>query len=215
MKIRETLDLLIPERCLGCSRPDGAKLCDGCQMKAPWSRPAYGHDRGTVGRFPCITLLRFEGVAVDWIHRFKYPRRGLQGLDGPAWALGSYLAKQLGEQLGPLNPQPGDEVMPIPLHPRRLRTRGFNPAGLIARFAFAKYPVPVRYRDLVRIRETAPQAGLGSRARLQNMRGAFAFRPRRHRRLPARVWLGDDVRTTGATLFEAANALWGGGVQNV
>ena len=205
----------MPAKCLGCARPDTSGLCADCHTKAPWILPDAVHETGVLSPSPCITLLRFEGIAIDWIHRFKYPMPGIEGLDGPAWALGKYLAKQLGGQLKPLHPQPGDEVIPIPLHPRRLRARGFNPAALIARFAFAQHAVQVRYADLIRVRETAPQAGLGSVARVQNMQGAFAFQPRRGNPTPARVWLVDDVRTTGATLLEAAKALRGGGVRHV
>ncbi|OUV30706.1 MAG: hypothetical protein CBC48_10230 [bacterium TMED88] len=215
MKVHDVIDLLLPARCLGCSRLGKAKLCDGCQATAPWTLPSPIQQGETLCPSPCSTLLRFEGIAIDWIHRFKYPMRGIQGLDGPAWALGTYLAKQLGAQLKSLNPQPGDAVMPIPLHPRRLRARGFNPAALIARSAFSQHPVQIHYRDLVRSRETAPQAGLGSLARLQNIKGAFAFQPRRGSTPPTRVWLVDDVRTTGATLLEAEQALRGGGVGQV
>lgn len=215
MKLRDALDLLVPARCLGCSRPGPSKLCDDCLVTAPWTWPAPLQKGGTLSPSPCITLLRFEGVAIDWIHRFKYPLPGIEGLDGPAWALGRYLAQRLGAQLRPLDPRPGDEVMPIPLHPRRLRARGFNPAALIARCAFAQHPVKIRYGDLVRLRETAPQAGLGSVARLQNMKGAFAFETRRRVPPAARVWLVDDVRTTGATLSEAAKTLQEGGVRHV
>ncbi|MDG2051815.1 MAG: phosphoribosyltransferase family protein [Myxococcota bacterium] len=212
MKFRDGLDLLAPRRCLGCSRPGATKLCDGCLAGAPWTPPPHTAEWSPPGPLPCFTLLRFEGLAIDWIHRFKYPRPGIQGLDGPAWCLGIYLAEQLGTRL---NPQPGDEAMPIPLHARRFRARGFNPAASIARAAFAKHPIRVRYQDLVRVRETAPQAGLGSLARFGNMKGAFGFRRRRGRKLPARVWLVDDVRTTGATLNEAAKVVREAGVRQI
>ena len=105
MKLRDALDLLVPARCLGCSRPGPSKLCDDCLVTAPWTWPAPLQKGGTLSPSPCITLLRFEGVAIDWIHRFKYPLPGIEGLDGPAWALGRYLAQRLGAQLRPLDPR--------------------------------------------------------------------------------------------------------------
>jgi len=96
-----------------------------------------------------------------------------------------------------------DAVVPIPLHPCKLRERGWNPAALLARPIAAALGVPLRTGLLRRVRETAAQAGLSREARAQNVRGAFRARPA----APARVLLVDDVRTTGATLLEAAGCL--------
>jgi ComF family protein len=94
-------------------------------------------------------------------------------------------------------------VIPIPLHPRALRRRGFNPAALLARAAARACGVSVDCVALERLRDTASQTGLDRAARRRNVRGAFRAR----QAPPARVWLVDDVVTTGATLDEAARAL--------
>jgi predicted amidophosphoribosyltransferase len=96
-----------------------------------------------------------------------------------------------------------DAVVPMPLHIRKLRSRGFNPSALLARPACAALGVPLRTRWLARCRATRDQAGLTSEQRQLNVQGAFAARPAP----PQRILLVDDVRTTGATLAEAAATL--------
>ena len=158
-----------------------------------------------------MTLLWLEGPALQWMHRFKYPASGLSGLDGPARRLMAGLAGLLGERL---NANPRDLVIPIPLHARRLRTRGFNPASVIAHHAFTHSRVGLSESALVRIRDTPSQTELDREQRRSNIRGAFICRPGR-RWPPERVWLVDDVVTTGATLGEAACVLRAAGVRQV
>jgi len=94
-------------------------------------------------------------------------------------------------------------VVPVPLHRRRLAERGFNQAALLGRPLARALGVPLVTGRLVRVRPTPPQAELAAAERRDNVRGAFALR----RPLPDRVLLVDDVRTTGATLAEAAQTL--------
>jgi ComF family protein len=97
-----------------------------------------------------------------------------------------------------------DRVVPVPLHPSRLRARGFNQSALLAAPVARALGVALDVEALVRVRETREQAGLSQKARSHNLDGAFAVRgPRR----AGRVLLIDDVRTTGATLAAAAAAL--------
>jgi ComF family protein len=98
-----------------------------------------------------------------------------------------------------------DLVVPVPQHPKRLRARGFNPAALLARSLARELDAPVDPVALCRTRDTPSQTGLDRRERLRNVRGAI--RARQNRRLPERVWLIDDVVTTGSTMLEAAAAL--------
>jgi len=102
--------------------------------------------------------------------------------------------------------------VPVPLHPRRLRSRGFNQSVRIAQGIFSADRICV---DLVaKVCDTRPQTGLDAVERAGNVRGAFALvRPIPHG--IRRVTLVDDVYTTGATVSECARILKKGGVKEV
>ncbi|GAC1429692.1 MAG: hypothetical protein NVSMB65_03170 [Chloroflexota bacterium] len=108
----------------------------------------------------------------------------------------------------------GDVFVPVPLHPSRERERGYNQAALLARALAAALLLDgagafaVRDDLLLRVRATADQTRLGPEERRRNMAGAFALAPARDAYPPAgRLWLVDDVVTTGATLDACAGAL--------
>ena len=101
--------------------------------------------------------------------------------------------------------------MPVPLHPHRLRGRGFNPALVVARAVARTVAAPVAATALERVRDTPSQTGLDAVARRRNVSGALRAR----HVIPPRVWIVDDVITTGATLREAARALRAAGAESV
>ena len=104
-------------------------------------------------------------------------------------------------------------VLPIPMTPRRLAERGYNPAWLLAR---ELAPRKARAGALLRTREAAPQRELNRAARLRNLRGAFMLHPAQIASIQGqRVVLVDDVMTTGSTLREAAHALRRAGAARV
>jgi ComF family protein len=106
-----------------------------------------------------------------------------------------------------------DCVLPMPLASGRLRERGFNQALELAR---RLAPAKVDARLLLRVRETPPQSGLARKDRLRNLRGAFALEPTRPNALHGRrVVLVDDVMTSGASVFAAAQVLREGGAAHV
>ncbi len=115
-----------------------------------------------------------------------------------------------------------DLVLPVPLHGRRFRRRGFNQALLLINewAALESWPTAppaagVRVRDaVVRIRPTPPQTGLGRRDRLRNIKKAFRVE-RRQVIAERRVLLVDDVYTTGATVDECAKTLLAAGAARV
>lgn len=105
-----------------------------------------------------------------------------------------------------------DLLVPVPLHPRRLRERGYDQALELARPLGKALGIPLRADGLRRVRATAAQSTLGAVARRQNVRHAFVAAPGAW---PGRVALFDDVMTTGATLAACARALRQAGVGRV
>jgi ComF family protein len=193
------LQLLSPASCAGCEialGPGLALFCGGCEplleLPSQGQRPPAPSSAGFV----------FGGPLAEAVRRFKY--QGRCELGRP---LGELLAARALPFAGRI-----DCVMPIPLHPERLRERGYNQSALLARPLSRALGVPLDVRTLVRVRPTRVQAGLPREARLQNVEGAFRARLRG----PAmRVLLIDDVRTTGATLAAAAAALRASGVRQI
>jgi ComF family protein len=104
-------------------------------------------------------------------------------------------------------------VVAVPQTPRRLRERGFNPAERLARAAARESGARCDPVALRRVRGGASQTGLDRAARRRNVAGAF--RARAPGAIPARVWLVDDVVTTGATLLEAARVLRRAGAREI
>src|SRR5262249_21777320 len=106
-----------------------------------------------------------------------------------------------------------DALIPIPLHPQRLRERGYNQALELARPLAREFGIDLRPDALVRQRATQAQSELDAAQRRRNLRGAFAVAPGVE--VPAHVALIDDVMTTGTTLREAARTLLHAGALRV
>jgi ComF family protein len=104
----------------------------------------------------------------------------------------------------------GATLVPVPLHPKRLRSRGFNQATVLAAALGGRAGLPVADL-LVRSGPAAPQAGLHRAERRAGPAGTIATRGR----APARVLLVDDVVTTGATLAACSAALRRAGAADV
>jgi ComF family protein len=119
-------------------------------------------------------------------------------------ALVPELADLMIERLPPVGPV--DVIMPVPLHPRRLREREFNQSLLLADRLSQRTKIPLSFTNLVRVRPSPPQTSLSRKDRRRNLRGAFAVRDRAAVK-GKRVLLIDDVFTTGATVNESAKAL--------
>jgi ComF family protein len=107
-----------------------------------------------------------------------------------------------------------DVVVPVPLHPRRLRERGFNQAALMARELARRTGRRTGDGVLVRRKDTVPQAGLSAAARRRNVASAFVVR-RRGLVADHVVTLVDDVFTTGATVYACAQVLREAGARDV
>lgn len=142
----------------------------------------------------------YAGSLRDILHALKYD--GRRSLAAP-------LARRMREAGADLLEQ-ADVVVPVPLHPRRRRERGFNQAADLAQHL----GLPV-VQALTRHKPTPSQTTLHATERHQNMHGAFRVSTRMTGLRGAAVMLVDDVRTTGATLDSCAVALKGAGVRVV
>jgi ComF family protein len=170
----------------------------------------------------CAAGAAYAGEVEAWVRAFKYPPAFALPEAGPEELLGALLARAARGWLErdglehAKRDHPGDaspRVVPVPLHPRRLRRRGFNPAGLLARRLARRLELAFDPVALARARDTPSQTGLDARDRRRNVAGAFRFVGRGP--APARVLLVDDVVTTGATLAAAARALRRAGASSV
>ena len=140
------------------------------------------------------------------IHQFKYGRK-----DHMAKSLGPLLAEFAAERLSETD---SVLVMPVPLHPKRLRERGFNQSLLLARHVTTKLNAELDFLSLRRIRYTQPQTGLKKDERRKNVRKAFGLTDPKG--IKGRtVILVDDVATTGNTLNECARTVRRAGAENV
>jgi len=212
------LDLLFPPRCLGCGG-GGSFLCPACcdtlPRLVPPLCPRCGLPLAAGGSCPSCTRtplsiegirspFLMEGLAREAVHQLKY--RNLRALACP---LGRLLTDYLES-----SPRPADALVPVPLHRRRLRERGYNQAALLAREVGRNTGLSVVEGSLVRRRDTPAQARAASAAeRRRNVEEAFYCRDGKLR--GKRVLLIDDVCTTGATLDACAHALREAGALSV
>jgi len=143
------------------------------------------------------------GALREAIYALKY-----RGLRAAAPQLGRLLAQHLAG-----HPIPGDVLVPVPLHPHRLRHRGYNQAALLTKEVARLTGLPMREYLLARRRDTPPQVGTATREqRRTNVLDSFAVTGDTQ---GLAVVLVDDVTTTGSTFSAAAAALKAAGVASV
>jgi ComF family protein len=199
---------LLPGSCLLCASNSATSLlCPACTADLPQLPAALCPQCGeetTLGE-RCGACLKDPPAFARTIALFRYEfpvDRLIQALKyGHQLALAAWLGHRLGERLVA---EDYDLLLPLPLHPSRLRTRGFNQSLEIARVTSRVLGIPLNPGILTRIRATPPQAELPLKERARNVRGAFECA----RDLAGiRILLVDDVMTTGSTLREAARIL--------
>jgi ComF family protein len=151
----------------------------------------------------------FEAALRETVHLLKYSR---------VLPAADFLGGRLSTTFAQLPPLDGESwlVVPVPLHTRKLRQRGFNQSDLIARAALKRHLVAadLNTKCLIRQRETVPQAGLTRHQRRENIRGAFAV-PDANAVRGRDILLIDDVFTTGTTISECARVLRRAGATTV
>jgi ComF family protein len=149
------------------------------------------------------SVFRFEGVLRDAILRFKYRN---------ARILARSLAESMAIHISP--PDKGSVLVPVPLHNRRLRARGYNQSALLVSELAKLFTMEFNQTTLERVNDTPPQARqIDAIERRRNLKSAFKTRGQQ---LAGRsVIIVDDVCTTGATLESCAEALRDGGARTV
>jgi ComF family protein len=220
--LKALLDILFPPRCHCCKAytPDAGEihLCAACLescalIRSPLCRvcgipflTAGGDDHlcgNCIAKPPCFTAARgaalFDGPIRELIHRFKY--NGRVQLCRPLALLTARRLRPFTEEFSP------DLLIPVPLHIKRLRQRGFNQAVLLGEILAREWRLPLSSGNLRRIRWTEPQINLSAAERIANVRGAFSVNA------PSlikerRIILVDDVYTTGSTAAECARVLF-------
>ena len=218
------LKLLWPEICPFCGKVCREGICPACKIllkKRSISQPycmscgkplrrveqEYCHDCENLEHF-------FDCGRAIWVHKppvnhsiyqFKYHNQRM---------FGQYYADEMLKKfelvIKQWNP---DLIIPIPLHFKRKRKRGYNQSMIIAKELGKRLHIPVSDRVLKRIRSTNPQKKLDHATRKKNLYNAFAV----SKILPGvkRILLIDDIYTTGNTINEAARILKEAGIENV
>ncbi len=190
---RDLFDLVAPYRCAGCDvpSPTAPPLCPRCRdaLEGPEDPPADV-------RVPYAWVGPL-GLAIARAKYGSYPAL--------AASLGSLLVPAVGDLRGEIH-----RVVPVPLHPARLTTRGYNQSMELSRAVARSLMVPLSPMSLHRVRDTPSQRTLGRADREANVRDAFAVAQGQTLR-GLRVLLIDDVVTTGATLYAARAPLLASG----
>ncbi len=194
--------IVAPSGCAACEAPvaRGKVFCQGCaesvvRCEPPVVEMAFGR---------VFSPFLYGGELAVAISRFKY--QGARHLAGP---LGGLLEGAIGELATQI-----DTVVPVPLHPRRLRSRGYNQSALLAGRIARAGRCHFSPRALVRTVDTAAQQQLDRAGRAANVAGVFAAR-RGGELEGKRVLIVDDVMTTGATLGGCVEAAFCGGGREV
>ena len=218
------LDMLFPKHCAGCGKGGGyvceeceigmweeEQICPGCVRASRYGlKHVYCTEKSPLTGVTC--LWAYEGIARKLIASGKYK------------FYYDYL-RELTINSCPITVRPeftqfrefisGRPLMvPVPLHPRRLRERGFNQAKVISLSLGLSFELNTQ-ELLVRVKDTGRQVGRDRGKRLKAMEKAFQISPKSELSIPTNVMLVDDVWTTGATMNECARTLKQGGVKKV
>ncbi len=213
----------LPCTCTLCKQPSSALLCTRCAqglhrtrtccMQCGESLPgilphAQPYESKRCGR--CLstpsaierTLFAYDydGVTAQLIQQFKF---------NEALILSQLLGDMIVGRLKEREARPPDALVPVPLHPGRLKQRGFNQSLELARHIGKALDIPIYKNLLVRTRATPKQSGLDRKTRESNIRGAFTIRAGKEMKALAgqHIAIVDDVITTGSTTREVAKIL--------
>lgn len=219
------LDIFYPRRCPICReivkvrgelicpscrkevRPIGEPSCKKCGKPVSEPEREYCRDCQAGGHLYTrgAAVLLYAGKVKQSIYQMKFHnKREYMDFYGP------YMAEVLKKKILSWEAQ---ALIPVPLHPSKLRRRGFNQAELLARRVGEALGIPVRTDLVRRIRATRPQKDLSRRERQNNLKGAFKIS--RYDVKLKKIILVDDIYTTGSTIDEIAGKLLEQGAEEV
>lgn len=201
--LQAVFDLLLPPRCPECGREmdDYGAWCPACQKKYRLNSKLDVEQHDLLYVDEVIVLADYCGAVRRLLQKIKYGRRR-----AAVAYLQAFLPQTISDEAPPT-------VVPVPVHSRRLKKRGYNQTTLIFRNWAEKNRRDWR-EALSRVKETAPQYQLDPTARRENIKGAFSV-TRPEGILNQRVLLVDDIFTSGSTLDECAHELRRAGADSV
>lgn len=206
--------------CLLCAAHDGGKLglCEACLSDLPWHTAPQCPQCGLIsnglvcGR--CLSLPPYFD-ATHSLFRYDFPIDSLmqhykyKNMLPLASTFASLLHSKHLRHAAAYNI---DVIIPMPMHPVRLKTRGFNQALELARILSKNMKIKLDYKRCQRVKFTPPQASLPLKERVKNIRDAFSCAQNLQ---GLNVAIVDDVMTTGASLNELAKTLKKAGAAHV
>ncbi len=227
---RGCVELVFPVHCVVCRIALGQEVghfCPECLSKVPFVQSplcsccgrelpgsAVGdHLCGSCLRKPPVfaqarAVVRYEEPVSHLLHRLKY------GADTATLPLLAQIAAPFAARISDEFQPDRDRVVPVPLFPKRLKKRGLNQSLLLSRIFFPTVGDALLVDALIRIRDTVPQTTLDGAARRRNLRSAFVVQyPDQIR--GRRIFLVDDVFTTGTTVTECGKALLAAGAVQI
>lgn len=210
---------VIPSICLLCQQDThpGLNFCEHCYPTLPFIRSACPvcaavmKKSGICGKCllkrpyfdSSLSVFQFTEPISSYIYRFKYRHE---------FHLGDVLSRELAKAVLSNDAVPPEIIIPVPLHRKRLRKRGFNQCAIIARNISRVVKIPFKNDYLFRHKFAVPQVELTARQRRLAVEAAFSTR---HPQCYNHVALVDDVVTTAHTVNQAARALKLGGTQYI
>lgn len=178
-----------------CGKPLASEEQEYC---ADCSRHKYAYEQGR-------SLLLHSGTVTRAIYQFKFHNKRYY-----AEIFAEEMAKEYGTWVHRMKIE---EIIPVPLHTSKRRSRGFNQAELLAEALGNELGIPVNKTAVFRIKKTKPQKKLDNRDRQSNLKGAFGVS--KDWNPPERVLIVDDIYTTGSTIHRVAKMLKRAGAQKV
>lgn len=222
-------DIVFPSRCVICGAILGSgekiRICPECLLQISFIEspicprcglPFVNYEGADHLCGECASLKqyfsvarsvgKFEAPLLDAIHQFKYKGK---------IAVGETIGKVMAEfEYDSFSPKGYSLIMPVPLHQKKLKERGFNQSVILAKEVAVRHSMQLDFKTLKRTIHTEPQTGLGRKQRGKNVKGAFEVTDG-ERIKGEKVVLIDDVYTTGSTVRECARVLVKNGATEV